>query len=205
MLFRSFLLIVEELIVIKRSLSTYMRQATKLPTLTRSDVLNLTHENLNRLNRTFQVFKTMRGTSAYYEESKKKLMAMLRQFGGPSLFFTLSMAEFQWDQLFKEIMETVYRRKFSDEELESIPQSERNKIIGENYVQTTLYFQKRIEKIFRMMKHKGFFGRYKVKIFFYRIEFQQRGSPHIHCLLWLVDDDDEQAPTYWQIGDEDEL
>ena len=171
-----FLLIVKELIMIKRSLSTYLRQATRMPNLRREDVITLSHENLNRYNRTFQVFKTMRGTSPYYEESKKSLMALLRQFGGPSVFFTLSMAEFQWDSLFKEIMETVYRRKFTDEELAQIPQSERNKIISENYVQTTIHFQKRIEKLFALMQHESFFGPYHVAYYFYRIEFQQRGG-----------------------------
>ena len=30
-----------------------------------------------------------------------------------------------------------------------------------------------------------------LKEFFYRIEFQKRGSPHLHCLLWIKD-----APVY---------
>ena len=51
----------------------------------------------------------------YYEESKKNLMALLRQNGCPSVFLTLSFAEFDWPELVKEIAETVYRKKFSDE------------------------------------------------------------------------------------------
>ena len=38
----------------------------------------------------------------------------------------------------------------------------------------------------------------KIKDWFYRVEYQQRGSPHIHMLIWLenapafgVDQDDE--------------
>ena len=27
----------------------------------------------------------------------------------------------------------------------------------------------------------------KVKDYFYRVEFQQRGSPHTHCLFWIED------------------
>ena len=171
-----FLLVVKEFMNIKRSLSTYLRQATRMPNLRKEDVLNLNHENLNRYNRTFQVFKTMRGTTSYYEESKKSLMALLRQFGGPSLFFTLSMAEFQWDSLFQEIMETVYRRKFTQEELAEIPSTERNRIISDNFVQSTIHFQKRIEKTFALMQHENFFGTYHVAYYFYRIEFQQRGG-----------------------------
>lgn len=31
----------------------------------------------------------------------------------------------------------------------------------------------------------------KIVDYFFRVEFQQRGSPHIHMLLWI-----ENAPTY---------
>ena len=103
--------------MLKNCISTYMRQATRLEHLSKDDGMNLKPENLNRFNRTFQVFKPMRGSSMYYEESKKNLFAMLRQFGCPTLFFTFSMAEFQWDGLLKEILETVYKRKFSEAEI----------------------------------------------------------------------------------------
>ena len=37
----------------------------------------------------------------------------------------------------------------------------------------------------------------KVEDFFYRVEFQQRGSPHIHGLLWIQD-----APRLGEVSDE---
>ena len=197
-----FLLLVKELIMLKRCKTTYLRQATKLPNLTRTDVLNLKHENLSRFNRTYEVFKNMRGTSMYYEQSKKNLLAHLRQNGCPTLFFTLSCAEFDWKDLLREIAETVYRRKVSDEELDNLPISKRNKLISENYVQTTLHFQKRVEKLFSLMQYDGFFGdtgseKYHMSSYFYRVEFQQRGAPHIHSLLWLKDSNGHDAPSFW--------
>ena len=95
----------------------------------------------------------------YYQESKKNLMALMRQNGCPSLFFTLSCAEYDWPVLLKEILETVYRREVSFEEIEALSDKEKNKIISENYVQSTLHFQKRIEKIFALMKYDNFFWR----------------------------------------------
>ena len=74
-----FLLLVKELIQLKTCKTTYLRQARKLPDLTKDDVLNTDKYNLSRYDRSYSVFKTMRGTSMYYEDSKKKLMAMLRQ------------------------------------------------------------------------------------------------------------------------------
>ena len=34
--------------------------------------------------------------------------------------------------------------------------------------------------------------------FFYRVEFQQRGSPHIHCLFWV-----KEAPQYGKNSNDD--
>ena len=125
--------------MLKRCKTTYLRQATKIPNLNKSDVLNLKHENLGRYNRSFEVFKNMRGTSMYYEESKKNVMALMRQNGCPSIFFTLSMAEFDWQELLQEIIETVYRQKVTKEQVEGLSSNQKNKIISENYVQSTLH------------------------------------------------------------------
>ena len=146
-----FLLLVKELIQLKRCKNTFFRQATRLPSLSKSDVLNLDKSELNRFNRSYEVFKNVRGTSMYYEQSKKNLMALLRQYGCPTLFLTLSCAEFDWPSLLQEILETVYRKKVSKEEVDKLSNSEKNKIISENVVQSTIHFQKRINKIFTMM------------------------------------------------------
>ena len=135
-----FLLLVKELIQLKRCRSTYLRQATRLPNLSREDIINIDHSNLSRFNRSYQVFKNVRGTSMYYEESKKNLMALLRQNGCPSAFLTLSCAEFDWPELLKEIVETVQRRKVTMEYVENLPDKVKNKLISENVVQTTLHF-----------------------------------------------------------------
>ena len=116
----------------------------------------------------------------YYEQAKKNLLAHLKQNGCPTLFFTMSSAEFDWKDLLKEIIETVYRKKVTMEEVESLDASVKNRLISENYVQTTLHFQKRIEKLFPLMQNTEFFGKeegeqYHLENYFYRIEFQARG------------------------------
>ena len=70
----------------------------------------------------------------YYEESKKNLMALLRQNGCPSIFLTLSCAEFDWPELVKEIAETVYRKKFTMKQIEGLTNQEKNKLVSENVV-----------------------------------------------------------------------
>ena len=136
----------------------------------------------------------------YYEESKKNLMALLRQNGCPSVFLTLSCAEFDWPELLKEIVETVERKRVSQEYIDNLSDREKNKLITDNVVQSTLHFQKRIDKMFSLMQHDFFKGEketYHVTSYFYRIEFQQRGAPHVHSLLWLKNQDNEEAPNFW--------
>ena len=54
-----------------------------------------------------------------------------------------------------------------------------------------------MQKIFQLFKYDDIFDGYTVKDFFYRIEFQARGAPHIHALLWLEDTNGELATTFW--------
>ena len=123
---------------------------------------------------------------------------MLRQKGCPSLFLTLSCAEFDWIDLLKEIIETVQRRRVSKEYVEQLPEKVKNKLISENVVQSTLHFQKRIAKLFSLMKYKFFNGKnatYHVSTYFYRIEFQ----------LWLQDEKNRDAPNFWISEDNEDL
>ena len=89
--------------------------------------MNIDRTYLDRYNRSFQVFKSLRGTSMYYEESKKNLMSLLRQNGCPTIFLTLSCAEFDWPQLLKEIAETVYRRPFTEDQIRNLNDQEKKK------------------------------------------------------------------------------
>ena len=131
-------------------------------------------------------------------------MATLRQKGSPTIFLTLSAAEFNWTELLNQVMETELDREISIEELEkmNISQTEQNKIIAQNVVQTTVYFEKRLQKIISLLSNEGFgignsSHNWLMSSFFYRIEFQQRGAPHVHALLWLEDQYGNQAPCFW--------
>ena len=192
-----FLLLVKELVQLKRCKMTYLRQARKLTNLSKDDVMNTNKIDLPRYNRSFEVFKNMRGTSMYYQDAKKNLMAVLRQNGCPSLFLTVSSAEYKWKELVKQILETEWKQEVSMKYVESLSESERNKIISRSAVQSTVHFQKRIEKLFNLLKYNDIFDGYTVPDFFYRIEFQARGAPHLHALLWLQDSNGEAAPTFW--------
>ena len=196
-----FLLLVKEMVDMKRSKETYFRKASKVPTLTPKAVAEISKEYLYRYDNAYNTFKTMRGTAMYYQDTKKKLMATLRQNGAPTLFLTLSCAEFDWNELVKKTYETVYKKKIDMSFIEDQEPAWKNKIISSNVVQSTVHFAKRTDKIMSLLSSNGIFEHegvvYHSDSYFYRVEFQARGAPHIHCLLWLKGDNGESPPSMW--------
>ena len=175
-----FLLTVKELLEMKRSEKTYFRKASKLPCLTPEILSSLSPEFFKRYNSAFTTFKHLRGTAFYYQDVKKRLMAFLRQKGGPTLFATFSAAEFEWDHLALKIYETITKKPSTIEYIQSQSISWRNKLIQDNVVQSTIHFSKRMDKIIAFLNSKPLLVhngvKYKVASYFYRIEFQ--------VLLW---------------------
>jgi hypothetical protein len=58
---------------------------------------------------------------------------------------------------------------------------------NDDAVTCAIYFNKLVNTILTILKSKknSPFGCYHVNRYFKRIEFQHRGSPHAHILLWL--------------------
>ena len=202
-----FLLLVKELTDMKRSEATVFRKANKAANLTASAISEIGVKNLMRYDTAFTAFRSIRGTAPYYMDTKKKLMATIRQKGAPTLFTTFSCAEFDWIQLIKSIYETVNKKTISDDEIKKLTVAEKNKLVNENVTQSTLHFAKRTNALFSILKDGNIFvheGRdYKVDSYFYRVEFQARGAPHIHCLLWLQSSSGEKPPNIWENGDKE--
>ena len=121
-----FLLLVKELMELKNCKSTYLRQARNTPGMTAGGMTGARYQSLERYSRSYSVFKKLRGTSMYYEAAKKNLMATLRQKGAPTLFITLSSAEYQWEGLLKSVYETVHGEPATDEIIKSMSPAEKN-------------------------------------------------------------------------------
>ena len=88
----------------------------------------------------------MRGSAPYYEKAKKDLFATIRQHGSPTLFQTFSCAEFEWDELCKQIYQTVYKEKIDIDDIKKKDKTWRNMLVSENVVQSTLHFEKRAKQ-----------------------------------------------------------
>ena len=106
---------------------------------------------------------------------------MVKQLGVPTWFMTLSCADLRWP-----------------EELDALSYNERCQMLNTNPVIVAKHFQYRVETFFSevLLSKANPIG--KIVYYALRIEFQMRGSPHLHALIWTSDcpkltDDNKQA------------
>jgi len=57
------------------------------------------------------------------------------------------------------------------------------------------HFDARFRTLLQVLQKLSSLGKYKLANYFYRIEFQQRGSAHAHCVLWLADEAGNPPPA----------
>ena len=117
----------------------------------------------------------IRSTNSYWYQRCDELITMVKQLKKSTIFFTLSAADHQWNELYKLLC--------PNEDPNTIDDKKTIELIRNNPLIVGYFFKIRVESF---MKHviKPLFH---VTDFWYRWEWQFRGSPHIHGILWLSD------------------
>ncbi|KAI4883077.1 hypothetical protein NFI96_008887 [Prochilodus magdalenae] len=142
----------------------------------------------------YKFLRPVRGTPAFWQTVQKDLFAMVRQLGIPTWFCSFSSADLRWP----ELMESILRQEGKDTLPDELDWSERCGLLKINPVTAARMFDHRFRCFLKdvIMSEAQPIG--KIVDYFYRVEFQQRGSPHVHCLFWVEDapqvdknDDDE--------------
>ncbi|XP_021192740.3 uncharacterized protein LOC135116561 [Helicoverpa armigera] len=136
--------------------------------------------------------KSVPNSVQYWASRKRDLFAMLRQLGKPTIFLTLSANEVRCLILLNLLLKLS--NKYPGKVAEDLNTSERCNLVSDDPVTCCIYFHKLVGTLMNMLKAKQSynpFGQYFVKDYFFRIEFQHRGSPHAHILLWLNNDPHE--------------
>lgn len=125
----------------------------------------------------------LRSTRSYWYARSKELQDMVQTIGAPTLFFTLSAADIQWPELYR-LLDPNFNpaEPIVDEFREN---RRRAKLLNDNPLIVAWFFQQRADSFIRDV----LFKKLPVKDSWLRIEFQHRGSPHIHGFVWL-----ENAP-----------
>ena len=123
-------------------------------------------------NRVLHYATSLRGTRQYWFKQRSRLIAMVDTLGLPTVFFTHSAADLQWPELARLIC--------CDNPDSS---SARNKAVQENPAIADWFFYQRIVKFIDAF-YVGVLG---ATDYWFRFEWQHRGSPHVHGLAWLPD------------------
>ena len=145
----------------------------------------------------FKFLRALRG-SPYFEKAKKDLFAMIRQLGPASLFCSFSSAETQWTHLLRILGQLVDQKEYSNGEIENLNWDEKCRLIQMDPVTCARHFDYQISQFLGQFLLRGAEPLGKISDWFYRVEYQQRGSPHIHMLTWL-----ENSPTFGEDSDEE--
>lgn len=103
----------------------------------------------------------------------------------PTFFITLSAAETHWPELLKMLKKTLDGEDNAN--VDDLSFSEKCRLIKGDPVTCARYFNHRLKLIIKALDKSGGgpFGSFKVEEYYYRIEFQHRGSPHAHMLFWI--------------------
>ena len=123
------------------------------------------------------MLQTVRGTKQYWFAKQGELRCMVREFGTPTLFLTFSCAEYESHDII------AYLRAVNN-----VPDSYNNgKLCTEDPVSVSRQFSNKFHAFFKKVLLKGkILG--VVSHYFWKNEYQNRGAPHYHILLWIQDE-----------------
>ena len=128
--------------------------------------------------------KNVSGTNAYWNNNKEKLKALITQKGSPTIFWTLSCAEFHWPE---------YHQLFKTADETNIFHSARENVLNYPHI-LDFMFTERVEAFVKQWLYKTLGAEWH----WFRYEFAvQRGSIHCHGLTKLQGD-----PGLCQLSDD---
>ena len=181
-----FLLLILDAINMRRAQTTAFRKVMRLQKYNTNTIKNEDKEFLERRNIGYRTFKSIRGTAPYMELQKSRLFAFLRQIGSPTIFTTITSAEYDWTDLMiniirgipdvREVKEIVQKMKASKNidyilELENIEDirnhaaeivinmegPEMSKLVNDHLVHSISDFDQRIKYLFKLFKLPGIY------------------------------------------------
>ena len=148
-------------------------------------------DNIVKKDEGYYIFKQLRNSPAYLEKRKKDVFAMIRQLGLPTWFLSLSCADTRWTDLLSILATLNKRVHYPGEDINKLTWEQKVKLVQSDPVTCSRYFDHRVKEFINIVLKSDHNPLGKLKDYFYRVEFQQRGSPHIHMIAWV-----ENAPKF---------
>ena len=143
-----------------------------------------------RKDKAYSFMKNIRGSPPYYQRTFHDLLAMICQLGTPTWFFTLSAADLKWPDMIQTIARQ-YGVHYTDDEVAALSFDEKSNWLKHNPVTAARHFHYRLNVFFQDFLKSTAKPLGEIVDYAIRIEFQARGSPHAHCVIWVKD-----APEY---------
>ena len=144
-------------------------------------------KNLSKVDRGYFMFKKLRNSPQYLNARKKDILGMIRQLGLPTWFMSLSAADTKWGILLANLVLIVDKVVISPEDAENLNWKEKCRLMNSDPVTCARYFDNRFLKFLNNVLRDDTNPIGEVTDYFYKIEFQHRGSPHVHMLVFCKD------------------
>ncbi|KAK3931895.1 ATP-dependent DNA helicase [Frankliniella fusca] len=154
--------------------------------MTITQLKELISENPNTMKQIMYQASNIKGSKAYWNARSHELQDMVEQIGLPTVFITLSCADGHWEDLYKLM---------THKDILSLSPRERRQLVQDNPHIVDAFFDYRVNVLINKLLQTHF----KVTDYWYRVEYQHRGSPHIHGVFWF-----ENAPDVSNIENQSE-
>ena len=130
------------------------------------------------------MFAAVRGTREYWMQRCGDLEVLDEKFGPATFFLTLSCAEYYWPEMRNYLIQL-------NDDILNVEHATINSLVAADPVSVCSVFEARWRCFLKnvIMDPDGHLG--TVKHYFWRLEYQARGAPHIHMKLWI-----DGAPVY---------
>ena len=123
---------------------------------------------------------------------------MIRQLRTASLFCSFSSAETHWTHLLKILGNLVDNKEYTNEEINNFNWEESCRLIQSGPVTCSRHFDYQVGQFVTKFLTNNLQPLGETSDWFFRVKYQQRGSPHIHMLIWL-----ENVPQFQSDTDAD--
>ncbi|XP_013856318.1 uncharacterized protein LOC106512195 [Austrofundulus limnaeus] len=140
-------------------------------------------KNILNYDMGYKFLKPIRGTPVFWQSVQKDLFAMVRQLGIPTWFCSFSSADMRWTHF----MEAFMCADNIQINVDNLDWAQKCDLLKNNPVTAARMFDHRFHCFLKdvLMSPSQPIG--KIIDYFYRVEFQQRGSAHTHCIFWIED------------------
>ncbi|GFR21211.1 ATP-dependent DNA helicase [Trichonephila clavata] len=126
--------------------------------------------------------KNLRGSAAYWRTSLNELLAQIRCLGPPTYFLTFSCNDINWLDMRKSLLIADGRPMDNPQDLDKIATQ---RLIEQYPVIVSRHFMYRFNALMKFMLNNNQVLNNRIKDYWWRIEFQNRGSPHVHMVVWV--------------------